>query len=198
MTNRPLFKTKSYSQSPLEEQLKEGRQAVFLDRDGVLNQLIYRNGKAQAPYLIEEFALIEGVKEACVELKSLGFLLIVVTNQPDVARGWVSKESVDLMNETVRSLLPIDDIKVCWHTNDHGCECRKPLPGMLVDSAKKWNINLKKSFMVGDRFGDISAGRSAGCQTILVGPGDAQGGHPEPHFRSLSLFDALPLIRGAF
>jgi D-glycero-D-manno-heptose 1,7-bisphosphate phosphatase len=170
------------------------QKAVFLDRDGVINKLIIRNGKAQAPYSLDEFELFPGVEDACARLKAAGYLLVVVTNQPDVARGWVNLESVELVNNQVRALLPVDDIKVCLHTNDHNCDCRKPLPGMLLESAEERNIDLTQSFMVGDRFGDIAAGKGAGCCTILVGPGDQQGDHPSPHHRAISLYEALSFI----
>lgn len=164
--------------------------AVFLDRDGVINQLIIRNGKAQAPYTLEEFALFPGVEQACLDLKAAKFLLVVVTNQPDVSRGWTTVESVDLINGKIRELLPIDAIEICFHTDVDQCHCRKPLPGMLVEASKRLNIDLTRSFMVGDRYGDIAAGIKAGCTTILVGPGDQQGNHPDPHFRAPSLWES--------
>ena len=168
--------------------------AVFLDRDGVLNQLVIRNGKAQAPYTLEEFALFPKVEDACQRLKAASYLLIVVTNQPDVSRGWTTVESVDLINGKIKELLPIDGIEVCFHTDVDQCHCRKPLPGMLLEAAKKMNIDLGRSYMVGDRYGDITACRQANCTTILVGPGDAQGVHPEPHFRATSLWEASEWI----
>jgi D-glycero-D-manno-heptose 1,7-bisphosphate phosphatase len=168
--------------------------AVYLDRDGVINQLIIRNGKAQAPYTLEEFALFPGVEEACHALKQASYLLIVVTNQPDVARGWVNIESVEAINNRILELLPIDDIEICFHTDVDQCHCRKPMPGMLLETAKQWNINLQQSFMVGDRYGDISAGCIAGCTTILVGEGDQQREYPNPHHRAKSLFDAAKII----
>lgn len=170
------------------------RKAVFLDRDGVINKLITRDGKAQAPYTLEEFDLYPGVIEACLEFKKLNYLIIVVTNQPDVARGWVSIESVKLINNKIKEMLPIDDIKICYHTNIDNCACRKPMPGMLLEAALEWKIDLKQSFMFGDRYGDISAGIKAGCKTILVGAGDSQGNHPDPHYKVASLFDGLSVV----
>ncbi|MEY4617602.1 MAG: hypothetical protein RJB66_2562 [Pseudomonadota bacterium] len=170
------------------------KKAVFLDRDGVINQLIIRNGKAQAPYSLEEFALYPGVEEACRNLKDASYLLIVVTNQPDVSRGWTTIESVDLINARIRELLPIDDIEICFHTDVDQCHCRKPLPGMLLQAAERWGIDLGQSFMVGDRFGDISAGIKAGCTTFLVGAGDNQGQHPDPHFKVESLLEGSRII----
>ncbi|MBC7427351.1 MAG: HAD family hydrolase [Bacteriovorax sp.] len=167
------------------------KKAIFLDRDGVLNKLIMRDGKAQAPYTMEELALYPGVVEAFKIIKEKGYLTIVVTNQPDVARGWVKKESVELINDKIKELLPVDDIRVCFHTNEDKCECRKPMPGMLTASAKEWDIDLTQSFMVGDRYGDVSAGIKAGCKTVLVGVGDKQGDHPPPDFKADFLIDAV-------
>lgn len=170
------------------------KKAIFLDRDGVINQLIIREGRAQAPYTLEEFALYPGVEEALKIIKNAGYLAIVVTNQPDVARGWVKKESVELINAKIRELLPIDDIKICFHTNSDNCLCRKPMPGMLVEAAQEWGVDLEKSFMIGDRYGDISAGVRAGCKTILIGEGDAQGDYPSPDHKASLLIDAVKFI----
>lgn len=168
--------------------------AFFLDRDGVLNKLIIRNGKAQAPYTLDEFALYPGVEEALRIIKENNFLTIVVTNQPDVSRGWVTLESVELINSQIKKLLPIDDIKICFHENHHNCECRKPKPGMLLEAAKEWNIDLTASYMVGDRYGDMAAGKSAGCKAILIGEGDEQKNFPSPDYRAELLIDAVKLI----
>lgn len=170
------------------------KKAFFLDRDGVINKLIIRAGKAQAPYSLEEFELYPGVAEACQKIKASGYLMIVVTNQPDVARGWVKYESVEIINNKIKELLPIDDIKICLHVNSDQCLCRKPMPGMLLEAAREWEIDLLESYMVGDRYGDISAGVSAGCKTVLVGPGDEQGNYPGPDYQVSSLLEAITLI----
>lgn len=146
--------------------------AIFLDRDGVINKTIFKMGKPRAPYTIEEFAFYDGVKEAVQSFKDHGYLIIVVTNQPDVARGWVSMEQVELVNNLVKEHLPVDEIKACFHTDKDQCECRKPKPGMLLEAARVWNIDVSKSFMVGDRLSDVEAGQRAGCKSILVGEGD--------------------------
>lgn len=174
--------------------MNQKKSAIFLDRDGVLNKLIMRNGKAQAPYTIDEFELYPGVIEALEIIKAKNYLAIVVTNQPDVSRGWVPLESVELINNKIRELLPIDDIKICFHENHHNCHCRKPLPGMLLDAAKEWNIDLISSFMIGDRFGDIGAGHKAGCKTILIGKGDEQKNFPDPDYRADLLIDAIKQV----
>jgi D-glycero-D-manno-heptose 1,7-bisphosphate phosphatase len=143
---------------------------------------------------LEDFELYPGVVEAILKLKSADFLTIIVTNQPDVSRGWVEEERVHLINNKIRELISIDDIKICFHDNSSNCECRKPMPGMLLEAASEWDIDLSKSFMVGDRFGDVSAGVSAGCVTILVGEGDLKGEHPEPDYRASSLLEAAAKI----
>lgn len=170
------------------------KKAVFLDRDGVINKLVTRDGKQQAPYSLEEFALYPGVEDACLMLKESNYLTIIVTNQPDVARGWVSVESVEIINNRIKELLPIDDIKICFHVNSDNCQCRKPMPGMLLEACDEWGIDLEHSYMIGDRYGDIAAGVKAGCTTILVGPGDAQGEHPGPDYKVDSLIEAVKVI----
>lgn len=143
--------------------------AFFLDRDGVLNKTIFRMGKARAPYKIDELILCDRVTDGLMKLKEQGYLLIVVTNQPDVKRGWVSQQAVYEVNNRLLQLLPLDDILICFHDNDDDCLCRKPRPGMLLEAASKWQIDLSHSYMVGDRSSDIEAGYSAGCRTILIG-----------------------------
>lgn len=167
--------------------------AFFLDRDGVLNQTVFRNGKARAPYELSEFKLFDGVPEAIEMLRIAGYKLIVVTNQPDVARGWVSKDRVDLINNKIQELLNVDDIKVCFHTEKDNCECRKPRPGMLIEAGNEHRIDLSLSFMAGDRASDVQAGKSAGCKTILIGEGDEQEG-AQPDHKFKTLLDAARFI----
>lgn len=169
------------------------RKAVFLDRDGVLNQTIFRNGKPRAPYTLEEFVLFAGVKEATELLKARDYLLIVVTNQPDVARGWVSREAVDAVNNKLQELISVDDLKICFHTDQDNCQCRKPRPGMLLEASAQWKIDLKHSFMIGDRHSDVEAGFSAGCKTVLIGEGD-HSSKVKPDFQKNSLLEAAQLI----
>src|SRR2546423_6051889 len=144
------------------------RRAVFLDRDGVLNRAFVRNGKPYPPSSLEELEILPGAPEACRELRDAGFLLIMVTNQPDVARGTQTREAVEAINQVLLDRLRLDDIKVCYHDSADGCSCRKPEPGMLLESARDWNVNLSQSVLVGDRWKDIEAGRRAGCKTVFV------------------------------
>jgi D-glycero-D-manno-heptose 1,7-bisphosphate phosphatase len=142
--------------------------AVFLDRDGVLIRASVREGKPYPPANLTELEILPGVSEACNLLHQAGFLLIVVSNQPDVARGNQKLEIVEGMNHALQDHLPLDDIRVCYHDDKDRCACRKPQPGLLLQVAKDWNIDLAASFMVGDRWKDIEAGRRAGCSTVFI------------------------------
>jgi len=142
--------------------------AVFLDRDGVINRALVRNGRPYAPVSLAELEFLPGVAEAVGKLKQAGFKIIVVTNQPDVATGLLSSETLAAMHERVSLELAVDDIKVCYHVDEDRCECRKPKPGMLLEAAAQSSLDLERSYLVGDRWRDIAAGRAAGCKTILI------------------------------
>jgi D-glycero-D-manno-heptose 1,7-bisphosphate phosphatase len=145
------------------------RPAVFLDRDGVLNRPVIRDGKPFPPSSLEELELLlPDVAKSLLDLKAHGFALFVITNQPDVARGTQTRESVEEIHQSLSSSLPIDDIFVCYHDDADDCACRKPRPGLLLEAQRKHNIDLSHSFFVGDRWRDIDAGHAAGCKTILI------------------------------
>lgn len=144
------------------------RRAVFLDRDGVLLPTVVREGVPRPAAQASDVELLPGVAEACEALKGAGFVLVVVTNQPDIARGTVSAEAVEEVNGRLRSLLPLDDIRVCPHDDADDCTCRKPRPGLLLDAAASWKVDLGSSFMIGDRWRDVEAGRRAGCRVAFV------------------------------
>jgi D-glycero-D-manno-heptose 1,7-bisphosphate phosphatase len=144
------------------------QRVVFLDRDGVLNQTEIRNGRPYAPTTFEAFKIIPGTFEALNALKKIGFALAVVTNQPDVGNGKVTKGTVQKMNERLLSKLPIDAVEVCYHAQTAGCDCRKPKPGMILTAATGLQADLPNSYMIGDRWSDISAGKMAGCTTIFI------------------------------
>lgn len=144
------------------------QKAIFLDRDGVLNKALIRQGKPYAPKDVAELIIPEDVRPALDCLKSLEYKLIVVTNQPDVARGLCSREAVEAINQRLMAQLPLDEVRVCYHDDEDQCTCRKPLPGMLLEAALSHKIQLKKSVMIGDRWRDIDAGYHAGCKTILL------------------------------
>lgn len=162
--------------------------AVFLDRDGVLNLAIVRDGKPYSPANVAELKLPQGAKQALDELKALGFKLLVVTNQPDVAKGKTTRAAVEEIHQELASLLPVDEIFVCYHKDGDGCDCRKPQPGMILEGARKYNVDLAESFMVGDRWRDVEAGQNAGCRTVFIDGGyeDTQPARPpDAHVRSL-------------
>jgi D-glycero-D-manno-heptose 1,7-bisphosphate phosphatase len=150
------------------------RPAVFLDRDGVINLSEVRDGVPRAPVRLEDFALLPGVVEAVHRLRQADFAVVIVTNQPDVTRGDQQRSVVEAMNELVRQALEPDRIVVCYHDEADGCDCRKPAPGMLLAAAEDLALDLAASFMVGDRWRDIDAGRRAGCRTIFVDRGYAE------------------------
>lgn len=167
---------------------------VFLDRDGVLNRAVVRNGKPYPPATLEEFEILPGVAEACTLLKGVGYLLVVVTNQPDVARGTTPLSFVQAINTRLKEALPLDAIKICAHDSADNCACRKPKPGMLLEAARENTIDLAKSFMVGDRWRDCEAGARAGCKTIFIDYGYDE---PQPSAdvpRAQSLLEAAHMI----
>jgi len=149
--------------------MKEMRlRAVFLDRDGVLNRALIVDGRPHSPSGLHEVEIPSGAPEACARLREAGFLLVVVTNQPEVARGRLTRKSVEEINNFLRGRVPFDDVRVCYHDDADECDCRKPKPGMLLAAARDFNIDLTRSFVVGDRWRDIEAGRRAGCRTVLI------------------------------
>ena len=169
--------------------------AVFLDRDGVINRALVRDGFPYAPTSFGEFEILPGVAEACAKLKAAGFLLIVATNQPDVGRGTVKQEVVEAIHKFMREQLPIDRVEVCYHPGKgFECDCRKPKPGMLLHAARELGIDLSQSWMVGDRWRDIDCGHAAGCRTILIEYNYDEGLRQAPDFKVASLLDAADLI----
>lgn len=142
--------------------------AVFLDRDGVINRAVTRDGRPFPPASLEKFEFLPGVVEAVAMLRHAGFRIIVATNQPDVGKGAQRREVVEAIHVHMQSVLPIDAVKVCYHTDENECACRKPKPGMLLEAAAEWSLDLSRSFMVGDRWSDIEAGRAAQCRTALI------------------------------
>ena len=142
--------------------------AIFWDRDGIMNKVIMRNGKPSSPWKLEEFEIIPDVKECLDAFKEMGFLNIVFTNQPDISRGFLKIEDLEKMHKIILEILPIDEIKVCPHDDKDNCSCRKPKPGLILEAVKKWSIDLKKSYVIGDSWKDIGAGKAAGCKTFLL------------------------------
>jgi D-glycero-D-manno-heptose 1,7-bisphosphate phosphatase len=142
--------------------------AVFLDRDGVLNEVVVRDGLPYPPASLENLRLAPDAAASLARLKAAGFLLIVITNQPDVARGTQSRAIAEAMNRAIAAALPLDDFFTCWHDDADACPCRKPKPGLLLEAAARHAIDLSASFFIGDRWRDIDAGAAAGCRTVLI------------------------------
>jgi D-glycero-D-manno-heptose 1,7-bisphosphate phosphatase len=145
-----------------------GLKGVFLDRDGVINRAVIRNGKPYPPSSLSELKFLPGVLQSLQKLSEAGYCLMGVTNQPDVARGVQKREIVERINLAILSKLPIREIFTCYHDNKDDCSCRKPKPGLILQGAEKYKIDLSQSWMVGDRWKDIAAGKSAGLRTIFV------------------------------
>jgi D-glycero-D-manno-heptose 1,7-bisphosphate phosphatase len=144
------------------------RRAVFLDRDGVLNAVVLEDGVPRSPVSVAALEILPGVADALRLLGAHGFLRIVVTNQPDVARGRTTRETVEAIHRHLLATLPLDAVRVCYHDDADACACRKPHPGLLLDAAGTYGVDLAGSFLVGDRWRDIEAGQAAGCTTVLI------------------------------
>ena len=170
------------------------KRAVFLDRDGVLNKAYVRNGKPYSPDNIAEMFIVPDAAQALERLRQHGFRLIVATNQPDIARGRLTRAQVDAMNGYLRSKLPLDAIEMCTHDDADHCDCRKPKPGLLLHAAEREGLDLSQSFMVGDRYRDIEAGHSAGCRTVLIGDGYGETFKAQPDATVGTLTEATEWI----
>lgn len=168
--------------------------AIFLDRDGVINQVNLVDGKPYPPKDMSELILLSNVNEALQLLKDAGYLLIVITNQPDVVRGKAKIETVEAINQFLKDSLPIDDIFTCYHDDVEDCNCRKPKPGNILKAADQYNINVSSSFMIGDRWRDVEAGESAGCKTFFIDY-RYQEKQPESYdYKVKSLYEAAKII----
>src|SRR5258708_18008003 len=168
--------------------------AIFLDRDGVLNQPVVREGKSYPPPRVEDVKVYAGLREQLQRLKDHGFVLIVVTNQPDVARGTTPRETVEGINQLIAREIPaIDRFMVCFHDNNDGCDCRKPRPGMLLTGAAEFDIDLERSYMVGDRRSDVEAGIAAGSRTIFIELAYREPPHSQSNQRASARLQALTL-----
>ena len=170
------------------------RRAVFLDRDGVINRVILRDGKPYPPASLAELELLPDAAEVCRTLGAAGFLRIVVTNQPDIARGRTTAEEVLLLNRFIQQRVDLDDVRVCPHDEPDDCACRKPKPGLIVEAAREWNIDLAESYIVGDRWRDIEAGQRAGCSAVFIDYGYRERRPQAPFERAGSLREAAAWI----
>ena len=170
--------------------------AVFLDRDGVINQALVRDGHPFSPVDLTEFFWVEHIKEVTLELKSLGYLLFCVTNQPDVGRGLQSREVVESFHTAILAELPIEKVFACYHDDRDQCSCRKPRPGLIVGAQKEYGLDLAGSWLIGDRWKDIDAGAAAGCNTVFLDYGYDEKLRTEPDHTISRLAQLIPLIRG--
>jgi D-glycero-D-manno-heptose 1,7-bisphosphate phosphatase len=171
----------------------KNRAAVFLDRDGVLNEAIVRDGRPLPPAAISEVAIRDGVGEACRRLSDAGLVLIVVTNQPDIARRTTTWETVNAINGHLTDLLGLDAVYVCAHDDADACGCRKPAPGLLLAAAARFGVDLASSMTVGDRWRDIEAGKRAGTTTVWVRSDYGEPAPAAPDHVVDRLLDVVPL-----
>lgn len=189
--------------------------AVFLDRDGVINELIYyqEHGVVDSPFTVKQFRLLPSVAEAIKKFHRLGFSVILASNQPGIAKGYLSEEAFEEIREKMKKELAkeeavLDREYYCFHHPEAkveklkaNCECRKPKPGLLLQAAKDMDIDLSKSWMIGDGLTDVKAGKSAGCKTILLGRMkcelcrlmDEMDAHPD--FIAPNLLEAANLVK---
>lgn len=169
--------------------------AVFLDRDGVLNKVNLINGIPHPPRSLKEVKIYEDVESSLIELRNAGYILVIVTNQPDVARGATNKKTVIEINNFIARLLKIQYVSICFHDDKHICHCRKPKPGMLYDFSKRLGLDLSRSFMVGDRWRDIDAGNAAGCTSIFIDRGYQEALSSNPSFIVKNMYEVVQIIK---
>ena len=170
---------------------------VFLDRDGVLNRVLIRDGLPHGPHALADFVLTEGAGDHVRRLKAAGYKVVVVTNQPEIARGRLAPDVLDAMHRQLRAEVPVDGIYVCPHADEDRCSCRKPKPGLLLSAAREHGIDLSHSFMVGDRWRDVEAGKAAGCRTFLVEMGYREALKTAPDRVVADLGEAVRVILSA-
>ena len=149
------------------------RRAVFLDRDGTLNFAPLEHGAPRSPLSVDELRILPGVEAGVAALAAAGYLPVVITNQPNVTRGVQTRAAVEAINREVGRRLGISHFYVCWHDDADRCACRKPAPGLLLQAARELDLDLRASFMIGDRPKDTQAGLAAGCCSVLIDHGYA-------------------------
>ena len=175
-----------------------GRPAVFLDRDGVLNRALVQEGIPIPPADIAQFEVEPEAVKGCARLKEAGFVLVVVTNQPDVGRGTQTRAVVEAMHEELRRAIPsLDAIEVCYHAGArHGepCDCRKPKPGMLLRAALAHGLDLQQSFLIGDRWRDVDCARAAGCRAVFIDRKYREPLRAQPDFTVATFSEAIATI----
>ena len=168
--------------------------AIFFDRDGVLNETLLKNGKPYAPRNIKDFKIVSDADSILNYLASLNYLIFVVTNQPDVGNGYTDKQIVEEMHKMISDQLPVQEIFTCYHSRNDNCPCRKPKTGMLEKAYKKFNLEIKDCFIVGDRFSDIEAGKKFKFQTVMIGSGYGEKPIIKPDFNINKLEELRNII----
>ena len=170
------------------------KRGVFLDRDGVINKSKVINGKPYSPESTSEVVLIDGVPEAIKLLQRLEFVIVIVTNQPDISRKKMSVEISNSINDYIANKTGIEHFYVCPHDDRDKCLCRKPQPGLIHEAASKLHINVNKSFLIGDRWRDIQAGQEAGCECFFIDYNYNEIHPKQPFVKVSSLFEASRII----
>jgi D-glycero-D-manno-heptose 1,7-bisphosphate phosphatase len=170
------------------------KKAVFLDRDGVLNRSVLIDGVPKPPTSLEEVEILPGVIEAIQYLRRHDFVPVVVTNQPDVARGHITESQVEAINTQISARTKIDHFYTCFHDDADLCACRKPLPGLIHLASRELDLSVHESYLVGDRWRDIAAGQAAGCKTFFIDYSYDEKMPKMPYRKVLSLLEAATLI----
>jgi len=170
------------------------RPGVLLDRDGVLNSVVVRFGRGFSPRRFAEFKLLPGVVAAVALLRAAGLPVVVVTNQPDIARGLLQPAELERMHEFLRGHVPVDRIYTCPHDDSDHCTCRKPRPGLLLRAAAEFQLDLEHTWMVGDSWKDVEAARAAGCRMIFIAGPYTDAGSSKPEHMAASLPEAAKMI----
>lgn len=168
--------------------------AAFLDRDGVIVRAFVLDGVPYPPKNLGDVEILAGVQESITLLTQSNFEIVVVTNQPDVARGVATQESVETINAFLSNKLGICHFYTCFHDDSDGCDCRKPRPGLLLSAARDLNLDLHTSFMVGDRWRDIASGQTAGCKCFFIDYGYVEKPPALPYVKVASLIEAARYI----
>ena len=173
------------------------KKAVFLDRDGVLNRAVVTDGRPYPPRSLDALEILPGVADALTDLRAAGYLNLVVTNQPDVTTGKTTQTLVDAIHDRLMSTLALDKIYACYCVEGPDCDCYKPKPGMLLEAAGEWEVDCAQSFMVGDRWRDVGAGKAANCRTIFIDYGYQERRPDGPDHVVSSLSEAAEIILAA-
>lgn len=171
------------------------KRAIFLDRDGVINKARFVNGKHLSPVLAEEVELYKDAKRSIRKLRKLGFLIFIVTNQPEISRGNLRAADSDEINAIISKEIEPEEIVTCPHDDSDGCSCRKPLPGMITGLIARYELEPSRCYLVGDRRKDIEAGLAAGVKSIQIDRGYPEGLSPAMISSAKSLYGAVRIIQ---